>query len=389
MRFVHTSDWHAGRVWRGLSRLTELERVLDHLAQYLERERIELLLVTGDVFDNGAPSAEAERIVFQFFCRVGRARIPSVVIAGNHDSPSRMEAWGALAELVSVHAIARPRGPDQGGVLELTTRSNENVLVAALPFASAGAFVSATALAEDDTRARRSYCMGLAQLSQQLSARFRDDAVNLFLAHTHLDGARLSESEREVHVTDAWTALPSAFPASATYVALGHLHRPQRMDSVASPAYYAGSPMQLDFGEVGDVKSFVVVEASAGKAPLIELVRYEGARGLRDVRATLHELEGLAPTLGDLWLRVHVPVERRDHDLSAKVRLLLPNAIVIQDEVAPGGATKIEDAAQSPSGPVAGGGFAAYFLEAHGCPADQELLAEFEALRLRTLAEEP
>src|SRR5438552_2497222 len=105
MRIVHTSDWHAGRIWKNLDRLAELSVVLDNLANFLGSERVDLLLMSGDVFDNTAPSAEAEREVFSFFKRIGSAGIQSVVIAGNHDNPARVEAWGTLAELVGVHSL--------------------------------------------------------------------------------------------------------------------------------------------------------------------------------------------------------------------------------------------------------------------------------------------
>ena len=92
MRIVHTSDWHAGRVWKTVDRLPELAAVLEDLGDFVERERIDLLLMSGDVFDTGAPSAEAERLVFGFFKRVGRTGTRTVVIAGNHDHPTRLRA---------------------------------------------------------------------------------------------------------------------------------------------------------------------------------------------------------------------------------------------------------------------------------------------------------
>src|SRR5690349_3151394 len=98
MRIVHTSDWHAGRMWKSIRRLDELEAVLDGMADYLAREQIDLLLMSGDVFDNGAPVAEAERLVFRFLRRVGEIGLRTVLIAGNHDSPARLQAWGGLAE---------------------------------------------------------------------------------------------------------------------------------------------------------------------------------------------------------------------------------------------------------------------------------------------------
>ncbi len=105
MRIVHTSDWHAGRVFKRVDRLPELADVLEHLGDWLEHDRTDLLLVSGDIFDTGAPPPEAERLVFGFFKRVGRAGVRTVVIGGNHDSPARLEAW-----------ISRP-GMDDVGVL--------------------------------------------------------------------------------------------------------------------------------------------------------------------------------------------------------------------------------------------------------------------------------
>ncbi|MBL8230173.1 MAG: exonuclease subunit SbcD, partial [Bryobacterales bacterium] len=81
MKIVHTSDWHAGRVWKGIHRLDELQACLDQMAEYVEREKVDLLLVTGDVFDSGAPAARAERVVFRFFKRIGATGAHSVAIA--------------------------------------------------------------------------------------------------------------------------------------------------------------------------------------------------------------------------------------------------------------------------------------------------------------------
>src|SRR5579863_7585202 len=99
MRIVHTSDWHAGRLWKSLRRLDELEAALASLAEFVEIEHADLVLVSGDIFDNGTPIADAERLVFAFLKRMGAAGVKTIVIAGNHDSPARLQAWGSLAEL--------------------------------------------------------------------------------------------------------------------------------------------------------------------------------------------------------------------------------------------------------------------------------------------------
>ncbi len=334
MRIVHTSDWHAGRVFKRVDRLPELGNVLEHLGDWLERERTDLLLVSGDVFDNGAPPPEAERLVFGFFKRVGRAGVHTVVIGGNHDSPARLEAWGGLAELVKVAVVARPRPHDRGGLLRIEARSGETALVAAVPFASPRDLVSGLQMAADDTQAKQLYADAFRRMVENVSSPFHADAVNLLLLHTHLEGAAFSGSERTVHLGDEWAATPQALPPSAHYIALGHIHRPQRISAAPAPAYYAGSPLQLDFGEAGEEKSFVSIEARPRQPARCERVPYQGGQPLLRLRKTLPEIEAEASRLaGSGWLWVTVPLEAPDLDIASKVRGCLPNALRVEVEL--------------------------------------------------------
>jgi exonuclease SbcD len=334
VRIVHTSDWHAGRVWKAVDRLPELGAVLEDLGDFVERERVDLLLMSGDVFDSGAPSAEAERLVFGFFKRIGRAGARTVVVAGNHDHPARLEAWGMLAELVNVHAIGRPRRADAGGVIEVDGLAGERAVIACVPFAPASGFVSALELATGDTEARQRYADSLKAAVAHLAERFRADTINLVVAHTHVEGAVLSGSERQVHVGDQWAAAAQAVPGRAHYVALGHIHKPQRIESAPAPTYYAGSPLQLDFGEAGEAKSFAFIDARPRQPVRVERVPYRGGKPLAIVRASLVELERDASRLRESgWLRVTVELASPDPDINGKVRRLLPNAVSVQVEL--------------------------------------------------------
>ncbi len=381
MRIVHTSDWHAGRVWKGKKRLPELTAALDHLAEFIVREKVDLLLHSGDVFDSGVPAAEAERTVFRFLKRVGEAGTRSVVIAGNHDSPARLEAWGLLTELVGCHVVARPALPADGGVVELETAGGERAVVAAVPFAGARTLVRALELAHDEAAAHVTYADRMRRILEVVSEPFRADAVNLLVAHAYLSGAILSRSERRVHVGEEWAIEPAALPEAAHYVALGHIHRPQRVEGAGTvPAHYAGSPLQLDFGEVGEEKSFLLIEAEAGKpAHRVEQIPYRGTTPLVDHRATLSELEAEADRLRDAgWLRVTVPLAVPDPDVNGKVRRLLPNAVVVRVELP---AAEAEGEADRPppetSAPEV---FAAYFRRQHNRPPEPELIAAFREL---------
>ena len=285
MRIVHTSDWHAGRLWKSVNRLPELGAVLDNLADFLVRERVDLLLMSGDVFDSAGPSAEAERMVFSFFRRIGSSGVHSVVIAGNHDHPARMEAWGTLAELVGVRSVGLPRRRGDGGLIEIESSSGERAQIAAVPFASVGRLVSAIDMTADASVAAQKYADGMQRILEHLAGGFRPDAIRLIVAHTHLANAILAGSERRVHVGEEWAMMPQAIPATAQYVALGHIHRHQKVEA-AAPTFYGGSPLQLDFGEVGEIKQFLLLEAASHLPVRIEPIPYQGGVPLNDVSGT-------------------------------------------------------------------------------------------------------
>lgn len=390
MRIAHTSDWHAGRVFKQVDRLPEMEKVLDALADDLAREKVDLLIHSGDVFDTGAPPAAAESLVFRFFKRVGRAGIRTIVIGGNHDSAARLEAWGGLAELVDVTVVPRPAAAERGGLIEFESRAGEQARIAAVPFAAPRWFTTALELAEGqvdprtglkiggDVLAHQNYAQSLAGIVKGLSEGFRADTVNLLTMHTHLVGAAFSGSERTVHLGDEWATTPQAIPNTAHYVALGHIHKPQALPSAPAPAEYAGSPLQLDFGEVGEQKGWVLVDARPKQPARIERVPYRGARALRRVTLTPPELEREAPALRaeDALLWITVPLPGPDPELNGRVRKVLPNAVRVEAQVP-------EVAAREEVRPAPGAAprevFAAYCRH-EGREPTPALLAEFDRL---------
>jgi len=201
-----------------------------------------------------------------------------------------------------------------------------------VPFAAPRLFVTALDAAHGrtdaagqrlpgETVARQSYARA-GRGGRHLSEGFRPDAVNLLMLHTHLTGAVFSGSERQVHLGDDWAATPQAIPARAQYVALGHIHKPPAGRGLARAGALCGSPLQMDFGEEGEDKSFVLIDARAGQPARIERVPYRGGRRLRRLRADLATLERDAPALresGDL-LALSVPLRVADPELNARVR---------------------------------------------------------------------
>jgi exonuclease SbcD len=223
------------------------------------------------------------------------------------------------------------------------------------------------------------------QIVEHLGRSFRTDAVNLLCLHTHVEGAIKGTSERQVHLGDDWAALPSTFPSNAHYIALGHIHRPQKINA-PSPAYYAGSPLQMDFGEAGEEKSFLVVEAAAGPRPAqISVVPYVGGTPLKEVRGVLKELaEQAADLRDDGWLRVTVDLDDHDPDINRRVRELLPNAVSV-DAIVKKSATPAATIAETS---LPADAFRQYYRETHGEDASDALIDAFIELREVVEAEE-
>jgi DNA repair protein SbcD/Mre11 len=386
MRIVHTADWHVGRIWKSISRLDETSKVLDHLAEYLEREKVDLLLVAGDVFDTANPSADAEQLVFDFFRRLGAKNIPAVVIAGNHDSPGRIDAYASLADLAGVHLVGKPRNAAHGGVLTIPTAGGEAAIVAGLPFASPGVFASALDLPGDLTHSKTLYAEKFREAASSLAGAFRPECVNLLMAHTSLEGAVLGNSERQAHLGEEWTAAPQTLPKTAQYVALGHIHKPQRLQSAPVPTEYAGSPLQLDFGEAGQMKTFVVVEVHPGQPAQIEHVAYEGSKSLVDLNLTLEELQlrqAEFRTAG--WLRVNVQANQPVPELVRKVRQFLPNAMAVRLDLPEVGLLERAKEAEATSNLPRGGKsplaiYREYHQQHYQRPPDAEIEEAFQKL---------
>jgi exonuclease SbcD len=383
MRIVHTSDWHAGRNWKGQNRLPELQNVLEHLGDFIEQGNVDLVLMSGDVFESQMPPPEAERAVSTFFKRLGGADIPSVVIAGNHDHPVRMDTWGLLAEFVGVRALGLPRRRAEGGLLELRTKSGQLACVAAIPWASPGRIVEALTLARDETLAKQQFADAMQRILAHLAEGYRSDAVNLVVAHSYIAGAKSCGSERVVTMGDEWAATAQSLPSAAQYVALGHVHRPQRIDAAGPHTQYAGSPMQLDFGEVNDEKSFVLIEVAPGKPPRVDRVPYQGALRLGEWSGSMMELERDADTLRHFgYLRVLITLDSPMPDLNRRARQILPNVVAVE-AVLPDTSTG-ESHGEHPPPPTAAiaplDQFRAFYQREHQREPQAETLAIFSDL---------
>jgi len=372
MRFLHTADWHAGKLLRGRSRLDELEAIGAELLDLAGRERVDCLLFSGDLFDSQAPAPDAERLVYHFFAELVSRQIHAVVIAGNHDHPKRLSAIRQILEPLHLHIRAEPSRPAEGGVIQIS-RNGETAIIAALPFVAERKIVDIETMLGPEESRYSAYSDVVGRLARALCDSFSAATINLLVAHLYVHGAEVTGSERAIHISDPYAVSAAAFPVEAQYVALGHLHRPQKIDA-AAPALYSGSPLQLDFGELGEEKRVVLIDAHPGRPAHIESIPLSSGRRLRDVAGTLHELARLH--CGDDFLRVTVRTGGPDPGVAAQVRELLPNAVDIRSEYPrPDPVPVARAAALSPEEL-----FAAFYRQRFETDASEEIAAAFRSL---------
>ena len=263
MRILHTSDWHLGQVLHGYERTHEHGRFLGWLADMLVAEKVDALLVAGDIFDSANPPASCQRMLYDFLAKA-RASLPVldiVVTAGNHDSAGRLEAPSPLLEALGITVVGQP-GRRVDGALDL-----ERMVV---PL-TAGGKVAAWCLAVPFLRpsdvprvegAEDAYAAGTAALYRRVLetalARRQPGQAVVAMGHCHLVGGKVSElSERRIVIGGAEAMPADLFGPEITYAALGHLHLAQ---SVGSPSRrYSGSPLPLSFGETDYSHQVMVV----------------------------------------------------------------------------------------------------------------------------------
>ena len=271
-RILHTSDWHLGQTFHGFERTWEHERFLAWLLETVVAREVDALLVSGDVFDTPNPSSAAQRQWFDFLVAVTRERPGCDVVAtsGNHDSPQRLDAPEALTRALGLHIVGSAR--DAGGVFDAARlvvplgKGSEGGVwghVAAIPFLRGDDLGTLTELHADDgyvqlTRRRHG------AVFDELASRAAPGHARFAMAHGVVVGEEsASRSEREIRIGNVGGVPVDVFPADLTYVALGHLHRPQRAGGRES-VQYAGSPLPLHVSEAEYAHRAVLVTVEGG-----------------------------------------------------------------------------------------------------------------------------
>ena len=316
LRLLHTSDWHIGRTLYGRKRYEEFEAFLTWLAETIQQNQINALLVAGDVFDTSSPSNRAQELYYRFLCRVAASSCRHiVVVAGNHDSPSFLNAPRELLKALDVHVVGSSTASPEDEVLVLRNEQDApELIVCAVPYlrdrdirvAEAGESV------EDKERKLiegiRTHYAAVAALAEQKREELGVDIPIVGTGHLFTAGGQTVDGDgvRELYVGSLAHVTAGIFPACFNYLALGHLHVPQKVNG-SETIRYSGSPLPMGFGEAKQQKSVCQVEfhSTAASVQLIDVPIFQKLERVKgDWEGISNRIIELSATDSQGWLEV-------------------------------------------------------------------------------------
>jgi len=301
MKLLHTSDWHLGKRLEDFSRIEEQQAVLQEICEIADREQVNAVIVAGDLFDTFNPPTEAVDLFYRTLKRLtNNGKRPVIAIAGNHDSPDRIEAPDPLARECGIIFTGYPNSIVPQFELESGLKvlhSAEGFLELQLPGTSvplrllltpyANEFRLKTYLGHENSEEElRSV---LQEKWQELATKYCDEnGVNVLVTHLFVmkKGGEMPEEPADekpiLHVGGAQVIYSANIPNQIQYTAIGHLHRMHQVDSVPCPVYYGGSPLSYSFAEANQKKYVLLIDAEPGKdAQVRELELTKGKKLLR------------------------------------------------------------------------------------------------------------
>ncbi|MCG8102619.1 MAG: exonuclease SbcCD subunit D C-terminal domain-containing protein [Candidatus Thiodiazotropha endolucinida] len=316
MIILHTSDWHIGRTLYGRKRYEEFEAFLTWLAKTIQENSIDALLVSGDVFDTSAPSNRAQELYYRFLCRVAASSCRHVVVvAGNHDSPSFLNAPKELLKALDVHAVGSSSELPEDEVLVLRNgQGDPELIVCAVPYLRDRDIRVAEAGESVEDKGRkiidgiRTHYAAVAALAEQRRDELEVDIPIVAMGHLFTAGGQTVDGDgvRELYVGSLAHVTAGIFPTSFDYMALGHLHVPQEVNG-SETIRYSGSPLPMGFGEAKQQKSVCHVEfhTTAASVQLIDVPVFQKLERVKgDWDGISNRILELSATDSQGWLEV-------------------------------------------------------------------------------------
>ena len=346
MRIIHTSDWHLGQFFINKSRQQEHQLFIEWLLQQVEKHDVDAVIVAGDVFDTGSPPSYARELYNQFVIGMNKLGRQLIILAGNHDSVSTLnESKNILAHL-NTQVIAAAAEDLTTQVLTLNNKQGDvAAIVCAIPYLRPKDIVQSRS-GQSGQQKQQQLGQAITQhyndvfaLAKQQQDTLQEETGNLvpIIATGHLTamGVTTSESVRDIYIGSLEAFPAKDFPA-ADYIALGHIHRPQRV-AKSEHIRYCGSPIPLSFDELGldpkiSKKEVLLVDFKAGKLHSVEPLSVPLFQPMQVIKGDLNSIEkqlSAFPSTKEtaaeslpIWLSLEVETQDYLNDLQQRIQTL-------------------------------------------------------------------
>ena len=285
MKIIHTSDWHLGKSLEGNSRIQEQEMFLLELRNIVEEKDADLIIIAGDIYDTGNPSAKAETIFYDGIKNLSQnGKRAILIVAGNHDSPDRLEAVMPLARDQGIIILGTPKSTIETGkygsfevvaceegLIELKI-GEENAVIITIPYPSEKRLNEILSHDSDESDVQKSYSKRIGEIFEKLSEKYRENTVNLAVSHLYVTGGEISDSERAIQLGGSYALELEDLPKKAQYIALGHLHKTQSFIIGDTPVIYSGSPIKYSKRERNNKNCLYFIDLKPSSIALPEKV---------------------------------------------------------------------------------------------------------------------
>lgn len=337
MRVLHTSDWHLGRTFHGRDLLSDQETVLSGLADLVSDERIDVIVLSGDLYDRAVPSAEAVETCMRILARLRTAGAELVVIPGNHDSAARVGTFSEFAAAGGLHLRTRTSSLHQPVIID---DRHGPVALYGIPYLEPDPARQALAGSAQVPGANPVEARGHAAVLSEAMNRIRTDLSgrtrtrSVVLTHAFVTGGESSDSERTIAVGGV-ESVPAALFHGVDYVALGHLHGPQRIEHHVR---YSGSPLPYSFSEAAHHKSVWLLDLDESGLAGVERRELPVVRKLASVTGRLDDLLTSPEHAGlqDCYLSATLIDEVRPLEAMRRLQERFPHAVHLEWKPADG-----------------------------------------------------
>lgn len=328
MRLLHTSDWHLGRSFHGVGMLEAQRLFVDQLEKTVREEEVDVVLVSGDVYDRALPAVDVVELFDDALERLTVAGARVVISSGNHDSAVRLGFGGRLIERGGVHL--RTRLEDIARPVVFPVSENVEVAVYGLPYLEPRMVADSLGCAAATHTAVTA--AALERVRADLRGRDGRTVYSVVMAHTFASGGAGSDSERELSI-GGLGVVPLSLFEGFDYVALGHLHGQQRLHERIR---YSGSPLAYSFSEARQSKGAWLIDVDRNGVTDVRSVQWEPQRRLAVLRGSIGELLN-APGYQEAesaWCHITLTDSGRPHQAMERLRSRFPGTLVLAFEPA-------------------------------------------------------